>query len=95
MLRGALSSAKSLSGKLSPLHSEGVAPEAIEITENGIYTAPYGKAYTPVTVNVEGLVPSGTLIADGDGYIYVPANLVSAYQADASWQAYSNQIQSL
>lgn len=32
----------------------GVSPEPISITENGTYTAPTGKAYTSVTVNVSG-----------------------------------------
>lgn len=34
--------------------SGGVTVEPLEVTENGTYTAPDGKAYTPVTVNVEG-----------------------------------------
>ena len=37
----------------------------------------------------------GTPIADGNGRIYVPVDLVSAYQADASWSAYASVIESL
>lgn len=44
----------------------GVTPEPLSVTANGTYTAPSGKAYTPVTVNV----PSG-----GDGS--VPAKAVN------------------
>ena len=32
----------------------GVTVEALSVTENGTYTAPTGKAYSPVTVNVSG-----------------------------------------
>lgn len=32
----------------------GVDVEALSVTQNGTYTAPTGKAYSPVTVNVEG-----------------------------------------
>ncbi|MGA4517409.1 hypothetical protein ACPA0F_09080 [Solibacillus silvestris] len=34
--------------------------EALSVTENGTYTADEGKAYSPVEVNVAGIVPSGT-----------------------------------
>lgn len=34
--------------------SGGVTVEALSVTENGTYTAPTGKAYSPVTVNVSG-----------------------------------------
>lgn len=32
----------------------GIDVEALSVTQNGTYTAPSGKAYSPVTVNVEG-----------------------------------------
>ena len=35
--------------------SGGIVAEPLAVTENGVYTAPSGKAYSPVTVNV----PSG------------------------------------
>ena len=35
--------------------SSGIVAEPLAVTENGVYTAPSGKAYSPVTVNV----PSG------------------------------------
>ncbi len=34
--------------------SSDIEVEALDVTENGIYTAPDGKAYSPVTVNVSG-----------------------------------------
>lgn len=34
--------------------SDAITVESKSITENGTYTAPAGKAYSPVTVNVEG-----------------------------------------
>lgn len=39
----------------------GVEPFPLEVTENGTYYAPAGKAYNPVTVNVAGLVPTGQI----------------------------------
>lgn len=33
---------------------EGITIEALSVTENDTYTAPEGKAYSPVTVNVSG-----------------------------------------
>lgn len=38
---------------LQNVESGGITTEALSITQNGTYTAPSGKAYTPVTVNVE------------------------------------------
>ena len=42
-----------------------VTVEPLSVTANGEYTAPTGKAYSPVTVNVSGSKPS-YLISDGD-----------------------------
>ena len=35
----------------------GVTVIPLEVTENGTYTAPHGKAYTPVSVNVFDNLP--------------------------------------
>ena len=35
---------------------------------------------------------TGTPIADGEGYIYVPADLVDTYKTATNWQAYADQI---
>lgn len=35
---------------------------------------------------------TGTPIANGEGYIYVPANLVDTYKSAENWQAYADQI---
>ena len=56
-LIGKLSEEGALVGKLAQL-VPGVETEEISITENGITTAPYGKAYNKVTV----AVPTSTLI---------------------------------
>ena len=61
--------------------------EALSVTQNGTYTAPSGKAYSPVTVNVSGGGSSGNMsdpirFFDYDGtlvasYSSVPASLPS------------------
>ena len=38
---------------------------------------------------------TGTLIASGTGYIYVPDNLKSQYQQATNWSTYANQIKGL
>lgn len=35
---------------------------------------------------------TGTPIANGEGYIYVPADLVDTYKSATNWQTYANQI---
>lgn len=40
--------------KIADAISGGVEIEPLEVTENGEYTAPDGKAYSPVSVNVAG-----------------------------------------
>lgn len=35
--------------------------EPLQVTENGTYTAPTGKAYSPVEVNVPGIIPAGAI----------------------------------
>ena len=34
----------------------------------------------------------GSAIADGTGFVYVPANMVATYKADAVWGKYASQI---
>ena len=38
---------------------------------------------------------SGTLIASGTGYIYVPSALVDTYKAATNWSTYANQIRAI
>ena len=40
-------------------------------------------------------VLTGTPIASGTGYVYVPDNLVDSYKADKIWSTYANQIKPL
>lgn len=41
---------------------------SLDVTENGVYEAPYGKAYSPVRVNVSG--GGGSSVRYGDGLMY-------------------------
>lgn len=64
-----------------------VTVEALTATENKTYTAPSGKAYSPVTVNVPGptlitktVTDSGTYAAssdNADGYSSVTVNIAN------------------
>lgn len=54
----------------------GITVEALSVTENGVYTAPSGKAYSPVTVNIPSSAGKRTIgvqgaMGDSDGYIDV------------------------
>lgn len=65
-----------------------VTVEALTATENKTYTAPSGKAYSPVTVNVPGptlgtktVAANGTYSASNDnldGYSSVTVNITDA-----------------
>lgn len=55
-----LNKTKSLTGTLSPIRKEGVSIRPLNVTENGTYSQE-GVAYSPVEVDVAGLVPTGTL----------------------------------
>lgn len=45
---------------------QSITVEALNVTENGTYTAPGGKAYSPVTVNVSGGGGEVTLLSSGE-----------------------------
>lgn len=54
--------------------------EALSVTENGTYTAPSGvDGYSPVTVNVPGITPTGTISITQNGTVdvtqYASANI--------------------
>lgn len=51
-LTGNLSAEQTLNGSLSSIINRGVDVVSVDITTNGTYTAPSGKAYSPVNVNV-------------------------------------------
>ena len=66
----------------------GVTVEALSVTDNGTYTAPSGKAYSPVTVNVSGGssgvyvgtdAPTSSIGSNGD-YYYRRARFPYGYQ---------------
>lgn len=79
------------------LDDEGTAPitvESLSVTQNGTYTAPTGKAYSPVTVNVSGgggnssytLIDSFEVTASTTS---TTAETVYTYTNDILWDASS------
>ena len=62
-----------LAKKLNGGGGSSVTVEALSVTSNGTYTAPTGTAYSPVSVNVSGIVPSGTLSISANGMYDVTA----------------------
>ena len=69
-----------ISAKLSKGEGGGgdVSVEELNVTDNGTYTAPEGKAYSPVKVNVpKGITPSGTKNITANGN-YDVTNFASA-----------------
>ena len=63
-----------------------ITTESLSVTENGTYTAPSGKAYTPVTVEVplgtKSIAQNGTYNAEDDdleGYSEVSVNVPNKY----------------
>lgn len=66
----------------------------LEVTEIGAY-AFYNNELSSLTLRANQVVTlgenalGGTPIADGTGTVYVPSNLVSAYQSDSSWSGYN------
>lgn len=72
-----------------------VETEELAISENGTYTAPEGKAYSPVTVNVSGGggggIQEATITFDAtfpssDYIIYIRAQSGSDYPATTAWR---------
>lgn len=59
--------------------SGGVTVEALSVTANGTYTAPTGKAYSPVTVNVSG--GGGGSMSDPIRFFDYDGTLVASYSA--------------
>ena len=54
---------------------ESIVAEPLAVTENGVYTAPSGKAYSPVTVNV----PSGSAFRYFDGRVSAYASMPTGF----------------
>ena len=65
----ALALAKAIGGGSGP----SVTVEALTATENKVYTAPEGKAYNPVTVNVSGDIDIETLTVTENGTVTAPS----------------------
>lgn len=73
-----------------------VTVEPITITQDGTYTAPTGKAYSPVTVNVDGEDPDAVLFYDYDGtvlhrYSKTEFNALSAMPANPTHTGLTSQ----
>ena len=71
--------------------------ELIDINTNYFYqpTSAYGLKIVILrnsVVTVLNSLVSGGLLANGYGYIFVPANLVNAYKADTNWCVIADQI---
>lgn len=73
--------------------------EPLSVTQNGTYTAPSGKAYSPVTVNVSGgsVILHGqsdpTEVVGNNGNIYLkttPLQIVEYIENDSAGNAYIN-----
>lgn len=62
-----------LAKKLNGGGGSSVTIEALSVTSNGTYTASEGYAFSPVSVNVSGIVPSGTLSITANGTYDVTA----------------------
>lgn len=67
-----------ISGKIRKEGGGDVSVDALNVTENGVYTASSGHAYSPVTVSVpQGVFPSGTLSITSNG-VYDVGSFASA-----------------
>ena len=68
----------------------------LDVTEIGAY-ALFNNKLSSLTLRADQVVTlgesalDGTPIADGTGSVYVPSDLVSAYEADSSWSQYNIQ----
>lgn len=72
-----------------------VTVEALTVTQNGTYTAPSGKAYSPVTVNVVSSGSSGStnVYQDENGYIVLdPDGLPTASEKQINFIDYDGTI---
>lgn len=62
-----------MSDAIDQISGGGITVESLSVTENGTYTAPLGKAYSPVVVSVSG----------GGGILY--SNVASSYVFDLAF----------
>lgn len=60
-----------------------------------VLTALIIRTPTVAYMSSAGTVFTGTPIANGTGYIYVPASLVDSYKAGTNWSAYAGQIRAI
>ena len=72
------------------------------VTSIGSYAFRYCSALTSLTLSKNQVATlsntsafTGTPIASGTGYVYVPDDLVAQYKAAANWATYANQIMPL
>ena len=89
---------------VTPIPSEVGALQTVDlpssVVEIGDY-AFYNNDLSSLTLRAEQVVSLGenalahTPIASGTGYIYVPSDLLSAYQSAADWAEYTSQIRAI
>lgn len=65
-----------------------ITVEALSVTENGTYTAPSGKAYSPVTVNVPSDFSTAhvTFISSDNTKTYIVNNLVLIHESNSEME---------
>ena len=86
--------------EIPTVETDSIETADLNVTEIGAY-AFYNNDLNSLTLRANQVVAlgenalEGTPIADGNGHIYVPAELVSAYQADARWSAYAGVIEAI
>ena len=51
--------------------------------------------YINGVVSISSSTLTGTKIASGDGYVYVPAALISQYQSSSKWSSYTSQFRAI
>lgn len=51
--------------------------------------------YVDRVVSLSSSALAGTKIASGDGYVYVPAALISQYQSSSKWSSYASQFRAI
>ena len=87
--------AKAMAGSSGGSGGESVKVVPLVVTSNNTYTAPDGKAYSPVTVNVESLFSSATvnIKASGSGYgLDIPILNTAEGAASIATEHFNSQV---
>jgi len=82
--------------EIPPVETNSIESADLDVTEIGAY-AFFNNKLSSLTLRADQVVTlgesalDGTPIADGTGTVYVPSDLVSAYEADSNWSSYDIQ----